>query len=241
MQSIPKIVLEPSTVHVWNCSFKKNRKNLSEYLKLLSSDEKQRSGRFKFEKDRNCFIITRATLRLLLSIYLKKDAKEIRFDYTSYGKPKLATSEKLKFNVSHSVDMAAFAFIEGQEIGVDIEKIKKDFNVLELAQSFFSKTEITALHKLPKEDLERAFFRCWTRKESFIKAEGSGLSFPLNQFAVSVDSDNTALLLETKWNEDEKNEWSLRSFQPAKGYIAAIAVKQQVDNVVYRSCSDFSF
>lgn len=241
MQSIPKIVLEPNTVHVWNCSFEKNRKNLAQYLKLLSKDEEQRSSRFKFEKDRNSYIITRGTLRLLLASYLRRDAKGIRFDYTLYGKPKLAAKEKLKFNVSHSGDMAAFAFFEGQEIGVDIEKIKDDFSALELAKNFFSKTEIKALEKQPKKDLERAFFRCWTRKESFIKAEGSGLSFPLDQFTVSLDSDEKTTLLETKWNEDEKNDWSLKSFKPAKDYIAAVAVKKQVDNIIYRSCDDFSF
>lgn len=223
------------TVHFWYCDFNQNEDKLEFYNSLLSKDEMTRSSKFKFNKDRECYIISRGILRLLLGSYLDIRAKDITFKYTSYGKPELAFESDLKFNISHSGNMAAFAFFRNQEIGVDIEKIKDNFDVLELAQNFFSKKEVTVLEKQPKEDLSRAFFRCWTRKESFIKAEGSGLSFPLDKFAVSLDSDEHAELLETQWDFKEKNEWQLFSFIPAIGYIAAIAVKNEVSNISYHN------
>ena len=202
------------------------------YLDILSVDEKARAGRFKFEKDRLAYIISRGTLRQLVSVYLNQKPEDIQFLYSAHGKPYIAETD-IKFNVSHSADMAVFAFVKGKEVGVDIEYIKDDFNALELAQHFFSDCEITSLEKQPKVSLVKSFFRCWTRKESFIKAEGSGLSFPLDQFSVSLDSDEKAELQETKWDSNERFQWALFSFKPAEQYIGALAIKAQVGIVSY--------
>ena len=217
-------------VHIWYSSFSKNEFRLSEFEQLLSKDEKKRALKFKFKKDRNCYIISRGILRILLGSYLDENPAKLKFEYTSYRKPYLPACN-LKFNISHSGGIAAFAFVLGLEIGVDIESIKDDFDVLELAQNFFSKREIEGLEKEPKEGLARAFYRCWTRKEAFIKAEGSGLSFPLDKFTVSLDDD--AVLLETDWNATEKSHWSLFSFIPGDDYIGALAIRNKLATVKY--------
>lgn len=233
----PDIVrpLREDTVQLWCCSFDIHTANLKAYFEVLSADEKKRASKFKFDKDSECYIISRGILRSLIGGYLDINAKDVIFKYTSYGKPMLDFESDLKFNISHSGNMAAFAFFKNQEIGVDIEKIKDDFDVLELAQNFFSTKEIQSLEKQIPKDLPIAFFRCWTRKESFIKAEGSGLSFPLDKFAVSLENDEKAELLETQWDLKEKDEWSLFSFKPSDGYIGAVAVKHGVKNISYHN------
>lgn len=235
MQKLTELELKKNAIAVWYCSFHAHKACLAKYVRLLATDEQQKANRFKFRKDKECYIITRGILRLLLATYLKQRPEEIIFEYTSYGKPFLANENSLKFNVSHSGNMAAFVFFYGTEIGVDIEKVKANFNVLELAQNFFSKKEITALEQQPEKELPKAFFRCWTRKEAFIKAEGSGLSFPLDKFAVSLDDDIQAELLETQWNESEKKEWSLYSFVPANDYIAAVAIAKPNVEIDYKN------
>ncbi len=226
-------VLPEKTIHIWHCNFDYNRDKITKYSALLSKDEQQKASRFKFKKDEDCYIITRGILRLLLASYLKVEVKEIAFKYTSFGKPLLAMESQLKFNVSHSGDLAAFAFCHETEVGIDIEKIKTNFDVLELAQNFFSKNEIIALEKQPKEEQVKAFYRCWTRKESFIKAEGSGLSFPLNKFTVSLNTDYEASLLETHWDSAEKENWRLFSFLPGDSYIGALAVRNKFATINY--------
>jgi len=222
-------------IHIWYCDFDLNRDKVEYYSSLLSEDEKQKASRFKFKKDEVCYIISRGILRLLIGSYLRINPKDLNFKYTSFGKPFLTFENQLKFNVSHSGKMATFAFFKDKEVGVDIEKVKDDFDVLELAQNFFSKTEIIALEKQSKEELSKAFFRCWTRKEAFIKAEGSGLSFPLDKFAVSLDDDYKADLLETEFNPAEKEDWSLSSFVPAPSYLGAIAVKCPNTQIQYHN------
>ncbi len=140
--------------------------------------------------------------------YLDQNPKRIVFEQGQYGKPAFADEKNLKFNISHSGDMIVLGFVKDIEIGVDVEKVKNDFDVMDIANNFFSPKEIASLTALPKDIQSLAFYCCWTRKESIIKAEGSGLSFPLDSFTVSLDDDGRAELLETKWDSSEKLKWS---------------------------------
>ena len=222
--------LKKGKVILWIIDLKKGQKYIEYFKSNLSSDEVEKSDKFRFKKDCNCFIITRGVLRVLLSHYLNLNTNQIHFQYSYYGKPKLIPKYNLSFNVSHSGNFSVIGFFKGAEIGVDIEECKNDFDVLEIAQNFFSKKEIEALNQIPENQRERAFFRCWTRKEAFIKAEGSGLSFPLDKFTVSLKSDDEASLLNTYWDEKEKSKWSLHAFSPYPNYLAAVAVKGNVKN-----------
>lgn len=227
--------LEKNEVNIWFIKVDFDADQTKYYESILAVDENEKANRFKFEKDKIVYQTARGILRLLSGKYLNLNPKEIQFEYNEYGKPFYKANKPLKFNVSHSGERIVIAFILNHEIGVDIEKIKNDFDVLELAQNFFSATEIVALESQPKEELPKAFYRCWTRKEAFIKAEGSGLSFPLDKFAVTLDDDIEAELLETQWNPAEKNEWQLFSFIPAKGYLGALAVANTSAKISYHN------
>ena len=222
-----------NSADLWNCTFDLNRTSIPHYLSLLSEHELLKAKKFKFEIDRERFVISRGILRILLGSYLKKNPRKIEFEYTTFGKPFVKNEDNIKFNISHSGNMAVFGFVKHVEIGVDIEKIKDNFDVLQLAQNFFSNSEIETLEKQPKEELQRAFFRCWTRKESFIKAEGSGLSFPLNEFSVTLDNDQNAELLSTDWDSREKLNWNLFSFKRGTQYVGALAVRKKLTGIHY--------
>ncbi len=233
--------LPSKTVDLWHCSYDVNQVHLSDYRSLLAKDEVVRVKEFKFKIDQVRYIISRGILRLLLGTYLNANPKEIEFHYTFYGKPMVRNKQSLAFNISHSVNKAVFGFVKDAEIGVDVEAIKTDFNVLDIARNFFSSTEIESLENQHEELLYRAFYRCWTRKEAFIKAEGSGLSFPLDAFAVSLDDDLTAELLETQWDASKKEKWSLFSFVPTVGYIGAIATSKDITTISYNDFDEMFF
>lgn len=232
------IDLKPNTIHIWSVNFIVNDEAFNVYHSLLSEDEKLRASRFKFYKDKRCYVVTKGVLRLLSERYLNIDAKDIKFEYEDYGKPKFKHKTNLNFNVSHSGDIAIIGFVFDHTIGVDIEKIKNDFDTFEIAANFFSKKEISALREIPKSEQHIAFYRCWTRKEAFIKAKGTGLSFPLNEFAVTLDSDLEAKLIETQWDISEKEQWQLSSFIPSKDYIAAHIVDSKIENTQYFNWDD---
>ena len=234
--SFQKTSLQTNEIHCYFANFNKISKKVENYKAMLSKEEIERADKFKFLIDKNRFIVSRGILRKLSGHYLNQDPREVGFKYGKYGKPMYRDIPNLNFNISHSGNMVVLGFVRDNEIGVDVEKIKTDFDVLEIAQNFFSTREVKSLLNIPIENQYRAFYRCWTRKESFIKAKGSGLSFPLHSFAVSLDSDEKAEFLETNWNLNEKNNWKLFSFVPSHNYVGALSVQGSEYSVKYFDC-----
>jgi len=195
---------------------------------VLARDEIARAERFHFARDRQHFVRCRSAAREILGRYLEIPAQEIRFSYEANGKPQIVEDQnprQLRFNISHSSGLAVIAVASGRAVGVDVEKIRPDVEYLELAERFFSTNEYQALSAVPSNQLARAFFACWTRKEAFIKACGDGLSFPLSEFSVSIDPDAPAALQEVRMNPKAATRWSLFNLEAQEGFIGALAVE----------------
>jgi 4'-phosphopantetheinyl transferase len=207
----PKMLTFPSSrVELWKVHLNEPPKGSE--AGVLSADEIARANRFHFEKDRLHFIHCRASLRSLLARYLTIPPNEIQFEYTANGKPELAAKQnpsELRFNVSHSADIALIAISSKHNLGVDIEKIRSDVDTTALAERFFSVRERAGLRALPSDLRVAGFYACWTRKEAFLKATGEGLSFPLAQFSVTTHPDLDPHLEEIRGNTDVHQQWFL--------------------------------
>src|SRR5207247_6698768 len=129
----------------------------------------------------------------------------------------------VRFSISHSHDAALFAVAKGSNVGVDIERIRPRFANEQIAEKFFSESEVKALRALPAELQPEGFFNCWTRKEAYIKARGEGLSLPLRDFDVSLKPGELARLLRHA-QPPELARWTLQALSVPAGYVAAIAV-----------------
>ncbi|MGB5418188.1 4'-phosphopantetheinyl transferase family protein [Algibacter sp.] len=223
---------------IWFINFDISEQEIASLNNFLSEDEILKASKFRFQKDKKSSIITRGVLRLLSSKYLNTKPGEIKFKYGEFGKPEFDLDTEIKFNVSHSGNMAVIGFVLNDDIGIDIEEIKSNFDVSEIAKSHFSSLEIKALNNLPKAEQVKGFYRCWTRKESFIKAKAKGLSFPLDSFSVSINSDKNAKLLETNWDKNEKDLWKLYSFTPQENYLGAVSVKGNIESIKHFNFND---
>jgi 4'-phosphopantetheinyl transferase len=212
-------------VHVWRISLECDDAILVQLRETLVEEERQRAARFHFEKDRRHFIAGRGALRAILALYQDCSPDEVRFAYTSYGKPHLAGETEWRFNLTHSHGLALLAVTRSREIGVDVERIRDNLEGEQLAQRFFSPREVAALRSLPAELRREAFFHCWTRKEAYIKAVGKGLTLPLDRFDVSLRPGEPAALLATHDEPSEVRRWSMRSLSPGEGYVGALAVE----------------
>jgi 4'-phosphopantetheinyl transferase len=136
-------------------------------------------------------------------------------------------ANQVEFNVSHSGDVALLAFAQGRALGVDVDRVREDFDHEAIVRRFFSEQEqrqLAALAPAERKDYE-GFFRCWTRKEAYIKAQGSGLSFPLHQFDVSLRPADANALLSTHPDSSEAERWSLQEVPAGDGYVAALCVR----------------
>jgi 4'-phosphopantetheinyl transferase len=121
--------------------------------------------------------------------------------------------------------MALIAVSAGHRLGADIEKESADVDVIALAERCFSTREYAALRALPDRLRQAAFFACWTRKESFLKAIGEGLSFPLADFSVTINPDLAPALEEIRGDREAGKQWFLADLSVVDGYRAAVAVE----------------
>lgn len=176
---------------------------------VLSEDELERAARFRYDRDRRRFVAGRAVLRRLLAGYVDASPADISFEYGAYGKPDVPQAP-VSFNLSHSGSHALFAFGPRFELGVDVEVLENALvDDLLVAKRFFSPREVEVLRAFAPSARPRAFLRCWTRKEAFVKARGDGLSLPLQDFDVSFAMGEPPALLRTAWSRDEPGEWTL--------------------------------
>jgi 4'-phosphopantetheinyl transferase len=228
-------------VHVWRIWLSSHLPRLDRLRPLLSADEHRQAERFYFQRDQQRFIVGRGLLRTILGQYLNVPPAELAFAYGPQGKPELGSAEcvgiprrnsgefradagtQLRFNVSHSHDLALVAVASGREIGVDVERVRPGPARERIAERYFSARETTLLRSLPADQQDQAFFRCWTRKEAYLKGRGAGLSIPLDSFEVSLLPGEAATL----WSaDDEAMRWTLRGLEPAPHYLAALAVER---------------
>jgi 4'-phosphopantetheinyl transferase len=213
-------VLRENAVHIWLVQTNGESVSLGDFKDLLSSVEQDRASKFKFETDRRRYITAHAALRSILSIYVNSPARELQFASGPYGKPKLAPihdKKKIAFNLSHSHELALIAVTRGREIGVDVEWVREDFAFDEVAQRFFTTREVAALHALPLHLQREAFYKCWTSKEAFLKAKGTGLSGQLDEVEMML-TDHVLRLKGTIPN------LSLIELTVYAGYVAALVV-----------------
>jgi 4'-phosphopantetheinyl transferase len=204
---------------------------------VLDAAEQARAARFRLDRDRRRFGAARAAVRVALGARVGVAPADVRFTIGEHGKPAVAEG-LVEFNVSHSADVAVVAVAgAGMPVGVDIE-FERDVRFDDLARRFFSPAECAAVAAAGDDAGARraAFFRCWTRKEAFVKGLGVGLSMPLSSFDVAVDGPPA--LLAVRGLPGEQGQWSLHDVIAPAGAWAALAVRSTGQPVVMRTGQD---
>jgi 4'-phosphopantetheinyl transferase len=203
---------------------------------LLDDDERRRAGRFMFERDRRRFVAAHTAMRAILGRYLQMDPAALRFEKcrpapggpanADGGKPRLVDPPiDLRFNLSHAGERALLAAALGREVGVDIEARRVISDPMHIATRFFSPAEQERLREASPSDVDDVFLRIWTRKESFIKARGDGLRFPLAGFEVSAADEGPQLLVSCEAEPSDLDRWTIVALPSEPGYLAALTVE----------------
>jgi 4'-phosphopantetheinyl transferase len=226
----PKIA---QSVDVWTLRLDASASVSRAFRDLLSSDEILRADRFAFERLRSSFAVSHGALRVLLAQYMKCSPRELKFTSGPKGKPALRGNSQLQFNMAHSGGLAVYAFLLGSEIGVDIEEVRGFGDFEQIAARYFCRAEASQLLSIVgRKQREEAFYRCWTRKESYLKAVGEGLSVPLDQFQVTLLPDSPVRFIHIGNQTSEASSWTLQHLEPAPGYTGALAYRGAARTVV---------
>lgn len=226
-----------NNVHLWLTSLDVTDRVYDVLIRGLSLDEWMRANQFVFQQDRRNFIVTRGILRDILSNYIHCQPADVCFRYETNGKPLLslpAASSRLDFNLSHSSGLLVVAITPGKRVGVDVERIRPlpDLNLI--ASHSLSEYEQDMLALITGEGKRFGFFRCWTRKEAYLKALGNGLSTPLDSFDMSLSTDSPAGMLSNRLDPNEVSRWSFYTFVPLQGFVGALAIEGPLVDPCFR-------
>lgn len=216
------VELGEQELHIWTAQLIASDSAVTGFERLLSPEETDRYRRFHFQQHRRSYAISHGVLRSLLGRYTKVSPEEIEFRYEHAGKPALAIPEApLSFNMAHSGNLAVYAFARNCRVGIDVERVRALAHMESIASRFFSPEECSQVLALDTPERVEAFFRCWTRKEAYLKAVGDGLSMPLDRFQVSVAPNAPAAVLRPA--EGHAGPWQMHHFEPDPEYLGAVA------------------
>jgi len=196
-----------------------------EALAYLDAIERERMMRFVRDEDRRRFAFGRATVRRILSAYDGRTPEELPLSAGANGKPFLRDSANLAFNLSHSHDVGLLAVAAGSLIGADVERVVPIAE--DVAGAYFSESEQAAYRALAAHDRLEGFYRFWTLKEAMVKAVGDGLFMSLADFDVELGPPPRLARLAAE--PDAPRRWSLATFVPRVGWIAALALRPHDD------------
>jgi 4'-phosphopantetheinyl transferase len=223
-QSRTITTLAPGEFHVWLAPLDPTR--AGEFEQLLSPDERAKAACYRFAEHRRQFIVARGFLRSILGGYLEADPASIRFEFNEYGKPSMPghPDQTIKFNLSHSGDLALYAFALESEIGVDIECVKSSVINDGMLSHCLTPWEIAYFHTLDGRSRESFFFDCWVRKEAFLKLRGDGFMTPPNQIEVSSTIPSSKSFTNLRFRS-QLSALSIQDLPVIPGYKAAIALE----------------
>ncbi len=205
---------------------------LAGYRGLLSSDEIDRYQRYRVEKSRHQYLVTRALVRTALSRYLDVPPERLKFQASEHGKPFLAFPADcaLRFNPSHTNGLAACAVTTGGDIGLDVEEIQPDFPTIGISERFFCEEERQSLAGVPTEERITRFYELWTLKEALLKGLGSGLSIPLTEFAVRLRPDRPPAVACGK-TTSAVDSWKFANLRLNDRFQVAVAVQSATEPI----------
>lgn len=198
------------------------------FWEALSTGERERAERYKFDRPREQFVAARGQLRHLLGRYLDIPSGAVELVPEPDGKPVVPRSS-IHFNVTHSGKWGLIVVV-GRRVGVDLEQLRDMPNAAGLVERFFGPEEREQFVALPDELKLTGFFRGWTCKEALLKAVGTGIQ-NVDKCVVDLDPRRPAAVVRFDHAADV-GAWRLVAWEPVPGYVAALAVESETELIV---------
>lgn len=195
-------------------------------LTLLSPEERERHARFHFERDRDIFLVAHALVRRMLSRVIGTAPESLAFQAGEHGRPELVAPDvarAFRFNLSHTRGLVACAVARAADIGVDVETVERDVEILNVGNHVFSSIEVAGLAALSGDAQRERFFELWTLKEAYIKAIGKGFSAPLRSITFDPTRPDPVPVRFGPEVADDPARWCLRRFDVGPSHRLALA------------------
>lgn len=224
---------EASVIDLWLVHYREidDPSLVAALQQLLSTEEQQRGARFLHAEDRHRFLLTRATVRTVLSRYAPLRPQDWSFTVNEHGRPAIANrlpqAAGLCFNLSHTQGLIVLGVCRERQLGVDVENMRERTPSPGIAERFFAPQESATLARLPQEMRHERFFAYWTLKEAYIKARGRGMSIPLDRFSFTFPQQHTIALHIEAEQHDRAERWQCWQYRYAETYLMSICAERR--------------
>ncbi|HEX3022520.1 MAG TPA: 4'-phosphopantetheinyl transferase superfamily protein [Lachnospiraceae bacterium] len=190
------------------------------FIDYVDDEKRKRIFKFYHLEDAQRCLFSDLLARYMLWKSTGESIRNTAFQVGSYGKPYCSNFD-IHFNISHS-DRMILGVIGNSEVGIDIERITGAD--IDIAKQFFTEDERNLILSQKDEDIRsKVFFEIWTRKESFLKAIGTGLNTSLTSFDVCGDQVCY-----------EGRQYDIRNIDVKPEYKAAICTGEGSNPIVVR-------
>jgi 4'-phosphopantetheinyl transferase len=178
-------------IHVWFASADESGIEVEGDFSFLPSGEQRRARQLRFGKNRTTYVLGKYVIRTLLARTLHLPPQAIEFVFNKYGKPALVGDGGVTFSLAHSDKHVICALAANRDVGVDIEAERTDIDFIGLARQYFCAGETRNLEEASScARRGHLFYKYWTLKEAYLKAEGSGLNVSLTAVDTSEVPDD---------------------------------------------------
>ncbi|MGW1500965.1 4'-phosphopantetheinyl transferase family protein [Streptomyces mirabilis] len=205
-------------------------------LAVLTLEEQARAFRFRQPDRGAAYAVAHATARRCLAAQLRSSPELIRFgrlpcpgcERPGHGRPTIDWPRtSWESSLSRSGPHWLFAATDGARIGVDIERLRP-VDLDRLGSAVLSETEREYLAGLEPALRQRAFMRCWTRKEAIVKASGIGIEADLRR--VESQPSQPVAVVEHEVAGCPTSSWSVRDLPVGSECCASLALPAQTES-----------
>lgn len=212
-------------IQVWGILLEVTDAELPHAASILSREERARAERLISEGHRRRSIAAHAMLRVILSRYCGESPKQLAIRRTSDGKPFLSDYLSIRFNLTHSHGRALIAVAQDREVGVDLEKVRREVDVVRLAKRFLSERDLAFIERGEPAQRHERFLQAWVAREAVFKADGTGMTFPLNHDYVELTGDGTDGCLVLGHGASDGRKRPVRFLPLESGWVGAVAAE----------------
>lgn len=204
--------IQNDSLCLWEINYRHFKPYQHDLFALLSSDEQGRASAYRQPDKTLAYTLAHAFLRLALAKYTGLAPEKLEISHGKFTKPSLYGS-MVDFSLSYTYGTVAIGLVNKANIGVDIETLHAHADLPAIARAYFREDE---RYRFDADQTPLGFYQVWTRKESYLKALGKGLSEPIDHFSV-LDLPG----------------WYWHEFQSQTETIGVLAVNQPLQKIIH--------
>jgi 4'-phosphopantetheinyl transferase len=209
-------------IDIWFSTLDALRPRSEEFRAMLDPSERERSERFRFDEDRERFLLGHGLLRWILGKYTDREPRELVFHRGRFGKPFLSGT-RVQFNMSDTKDAVAVAVSTDVALGVDIETLSRRVDHEAVSEHYFTPEEVKAMELA--DDPKLRFLEFWTRKEAVLKASAVGIMDDLRVLRVDA-AENEATIRHEAFVEMAASVYQIGTWHLDAEHIVSLATPE---------------